>query len=122
PIFGPAFRVKADVLPGQGRYRVVWFEPTKQGRYHLFCAEYCGANHAGMIGWVEVMQPQEFQSWLGGGGGGESMASAGQKLFQQLACNNCPKNDGTGRGPLLESPFRKQGEFQGGQGITHHEK
>jgi protein SCO1/2 len=45
--FVPAFRVKADVLPGQGRYRVVWFEPTKPGRYHLFCAEYCGTNHSG---------------------------------------------------------------------------
>jgi len=119
--FVPAFRVKADVLPGQGRYRVVWFEPTKPGRYHLFCAEYCGANHAGMIGWVEVMQPQEFQSWLGGGGAGESMASAGQKLFQQLACNTCHKTDGTGRCPVLEGLFGKQVELQGGQKIAADE-
>jgi len=119
--FVPAFRVKADVLPGQGRYRVVWFEPTKPGRYHLFCAEYCRANHAGMIGWVEVMRPQEFQSWLGGGGAGESMASAGQKLFQQLACNTCHKTDGTGRCSVLEGLFGKQVELQGGQKITADE-
>src|SRR5215470_786527 len=119
--FVPAFRVKADVLPGQGRYRVVWFEPTKVGRYHLFCAEYCGANHSGMGGWVEVMQPQDFQAWLGGGVAGESMASSGQKLFQQLACNTCHKADGAGRCPALEGLFGKQVELQGGQKVTADE-
>ena len=34
----PAFRVKADVIPG--RYNSMWFTATKPGRYHLFCAEY----------------------------------------------------------------------------------
>ena len=43
--FVPAFRVKADVLPG--RYTTIWFQPTKPGRYHLFCAEYCGTRHSG---------------------------------------------------------------------------
>ena len=53
--FVPAFRVKADVLPG--RYTEVWFRPTKTGTYHLFCAEYCGTQHSGMIGEVIVMEP-----------------------------------------------------------------
>jgi cytochrome c oxidase subunit 2 len=119
--FVPAFRVKADVLPGQGRYRVVWFEPTKPGRYHLFCAEYCGTNHSGMIGWVEVMQPQEFQAWLSGSAAEGSMASSGQKLFQQLACNTCHKTDGAGRCPALEGVFGKQVELQGGQKIVADE-
>ena len=44
----PAFRIKADVLPG--RYTTTWFHPTKVGTYHLFCAEYCGTDHSGMIG------------------------------------------------------------------------
>ncbi|HYE66587.1 MAG TPA: cytochrome c oxidase subunit II, partial [Pyrinomonadaceae bacterium] len=48
--FVPAFRTKADVVPG--RFTTLWFEPTKPGRYHLFCAEYCGTNHSGMTGWV----------------------------------------------------------------------
>ena len=116
--FVPAFRVKADVLPGQGRYRVVWFEPTKPGRYHLFCAEYCGMNHSGMIGWVEVMQPQEFQTWLGAGGAEGSMASSGQKLFQQLPCATCHKTDGTGRCPVLEGLFGKQVQLQDGRTVT----
>ena len=40
--FVPAFRIKADVLPG--RYTTTWFRPTKAGTYHLFCAEYCGTQ------------------------------------------------------------------------------
>src|SRR5258708_10226358 len=39
----PAFRVKRDVLPG--RYSTMYFKPTKAGKYHLFCAEYCGTQH-----------------------------------------------------------------------------
>ena len=49
--FVPAFRVKADVIPG--RYNTMWFEATKPGTYHLFCAEYCGTKHSGMIGSVD---------------------------------------------------------------------
>jgi cytochrome c oxidase subunit 2 len=58
----PAFRIKQDVLPG--RYVQAWFQPTQTGRFHLFCAEFCGTNHSGMIGTVVVMEPQEFQDWL----------------------------------------------------------
>ncbi|HVR38780.1 MAG TPA: cytochrome c oxidase subunit II [Thermoanaerobaculia bacterium] len=94
----PVFRVKADVLPS--RYRTLWFTPTKTGRFHIFCAEYCGTEHSGMIGWVEVMEPTEYQRWLAGGTEG-SLASQGEKLFQKYACNTCHTNDATGRGPVL---------------------
>src|SRR6185369_13291494 len=63
--FVPAFRTKQDAVPG--RYSTTWFKPTKAGKYHLFCAEYCGTNHSRMIGWVYVMEPQEYQTWLSGG-------------------------------------------------------
>src|SRR6187402_1188028 len=75
----PAFRVKADVIPG--RYVNIWFNATKPGRYHLFCAEYCGTRHSGMIGEVIVMEANEYQEWLSGGGPEGSLASAGEKLF-----------------------------------------
>ena len=97
-LFFPAFRTKMDVLPS--RYRTMWFQGTKVGRYHIFCAEYCGTLHSGMIGWVEVMEPTEYQRWLAGGSEG-SMASQGEKLFQKYACNTCHTNDATGRGPVL---------------------
>ena len=60
----PAFRVKFDVLPG--RYTTAWFNPTKPGKYHLFCAEYCGTLHSGMIGWIYVMEPAEYETLAGG--------------------------------------------------------
>src|SRR5213083_2216257 len=77
--FVPAFRVKFDVIPG--RYVNIWFHPIKAGRYRLFCAEYCGTRHSGMTGEVIVMEPAEYQAWLGGGAQGGSLADAGQKLF-----------------------------------------
>lgn len=119
--FVPAFRVKADVLPGQGRYRTIWFEATKPGRYHLFCAEYCGMNHSGMIGWVEVMRPQEFQAWLNLGGAEGSMASSGLKLFKQLPCGSCHKDDGRGRCPVLEGLYGKQVRLEDGRIVTADE-
>ena len=54
----PAFRIKKDVLPG--RYSSIWFQATKIGTYHFFCAQYCGADHSGMIGWVYVMTPTDY--------------------------------------------------------------
>jgi cytochrome c oxidase subunit II len=97
-LFFPNFRTKADVLPN--RYRVMWFQATRVGRYHIFCAEYCGTLHSGMIGWVEVMEPTDYQRWLAGGAEG-SLASQGEKLFQKYACNTCHTNDATARGPVL---------------------
>ena len=61
----PAFRTKADVLPG--RYTTEWFRPTKVGQYHIFCAEYCGTKHSGMIGTVYVMNQQDYNDWLAPG-------------------------------------------------------
>jgi len=54
----PAFRAKMDVLPGQ--YSYLWFNATKTGTYHLFCAEYCGTGHSRMIGKVIVMEQAEY--------------------------------------------------------------
>jgi len=99
----PAFRVKFDVLPG--RYTTAWFNPTKPGKYHLFCAEYCGTLHSGMIGSIYVMEPAEYEQWLAGGSGGESLAGSGEKLFQYLACANCHSMDKPGRCPNLQGLF-----------------
>ena len=115
-LFVPAFRVKADVIPG--RYSSIWFEPTKAGTYHLFCAEYCGTKHSGMTGQVIVMEPDEYQKWLSGGQGEGSLASAGQKLFADLACNTCHRPDAQGRGPVLNGLFGKTVDLQSGNRIV----
>jgi cytochrome c oxidase subunit 2 len=90
----PAFRVQKDVVPGM--YTSIWFQATETGRYHFFCNSYCGTNHALMGGYVTVMKPGDYEQWLSGGIRGESMVSAGAKLYEQLACITC---HGTGKGP-----------------------
>ncbi len=95
----PAFRVKKDVVPG--RYSAVWFEATKVGKYHLFCAEYCGAEHSKMIGSVYVMSRDDYQAWLAGGVEGLEPAASGEALFEQYACQTCHEVKGSGRGPSL---------------------
>ena len=114
----PAFRTKMDVLPS--RYRVMWFQATKVGRYHIFCAEYCGTLHSGMIGWVDVMEPTDYQRWLAGGTEG-SLASQGEKLFQKYACITCHTGDTGGRGPVLQGLYGTQVRLNDGRFVTADE-
>ncbi len=60
--FVPNFRVKQDAVPG--RDILVWFEVTKPGQYELPCAELCGFGHSGMLGWVFVHTPEDFEKFL----------------------------------------------------------
>jgi cytochrome c oxidase subunit 2 len=95
----PAFRMKKDAVPG--RYNTAWFQATTPGRYHLFCAEYCGTKHSTMIGAIVVMEPAQYQAWLAGGTQGRSLASAGETLFRDMACITCHRGDSGARGPDL---------------------
>ena len=114
--FVPAFRMKADLVPG--KFTTQWFEATKTGTYHLFCAEYCGMNHSGMIGSIIVMEPREFDNWLSGNTGTTTPAAAGQQLYQTLGCASCHGANGEGgRGPTLLGVFGKQTQLVGGQTI-----
>ncbi|QDT55167.1 Cytochrome c oxidase subunit 2 precursor [Caulifigura coniformis] len=102
----PAFRTKQDVLPG--RFTTAWFEATKPGTYHLFCAEYCGTQHSKMVGSVVVMSPTEYEEWLAGRGSDVSPEVAGAALFEQHRCGSC-HGPATAqmRGPTLEGIFGK---------------
>ena len=115
----PAFRTKQDVVPG--RYSTVWFQATKPGKYHLFCAEYCGTNHSGMGGYVYAMEPQDYENWLSGGASEGSLAQNGQKLFESLACVNCHKVDHTGRCPSLEGVYGTTVKLSGGATVKADE-
>ena len=115
----PAFRVKQDVVPG--RYSQMWFTATKPGTYHLFCAEYCGNQHSGMIGWVYAMEPAAFEAWLSGPGGEGSMASRGEKLFQQYGCSTCHLLDTQGRCPNLRGVFGNPVKLSDGTQVTADE-
>jgi len=115
----PAFRIKQDVVPG--KYTTMWFQADKPGKYHLFCAEYCGTQHSGMRGWVHVMEPVDYENWLSGAVAGETMAEAGERLFQQLGCVSCHRADAAGRGPDLRGVFGSQVLLQSGEKVVADE-
>jgi cytochrome c oxidase subunit 2 len=116
--FVPAFRMKQDVLPG--RYTVAWFRATKPGTYHLFCAEYCGTQHSGMIGSIVVQEPAQYEAWMSGGSTGP-LSATGEKIFAELGCSTCHRTDAQGRGPSLQGVFGKPVQLEDGRTVTADE-
>lgn len=114
--FIPAFRVKQDVVPG--KYTSEWFKPTRPGEYHIFCSQYCGTQHAQMIGRVVVMQPQEYEKWLKTGEQTESILRAGERLFRDRGCSGCHAPNSTVHAPLLEGLYRKPVPLADGTMVT----
>ncbi len=99
----PDFRVKREVIPG--RYSTVWFEATTPGTYHLFCTQYCGTKHAGMIGEVTVLSPEDYKKWTEGSTSGMSLAQNGERLFASMGCNACHSGNAAARGPSLAGVY-----------------
>jgi len=116
--FIPAFRIKQDVLPG--RYTTEWFKATKPGRYHLFCAEYCGTMHSGMGGDIVVMEPQEYAQWMAGGPSAP-LQETGKQLFASLGCSTCHRLDVQGRGPNLQGIYNKPVLLEDGRTVIADE-
>ena len=108
----PAFRKKLDVLPG--RYSRTWFEATRVGEYHLFCAEYCGTKHSEMIGTVHVLEPGDYERWLAGGAGDETPVEAGERIFTAMRCDTCHDQGPGARGPALGGRFGGEVALDGG--------
>ncbi len=110
--FIPAFRIKHDVVPGQ--YQTMWFQATQTGRFHLFCAEYCGTDHSGMGGWVTAMTPADYENWLSGGGKNGTMTEFGERLFTQFGCASCHVMGAQGRCPTLQYVYGHPVELEVG--------
>ena len=102
--FMPAFRIKRDVVPG--RAAQLSFRPLRPGVFHLFCAEYCGTDHARMTGRIVVMEENEFSRWLASQDVTGTLAAQGERLFRQLGCGGCHGN-GPVRAPRLEDLYGK---------------
>lgn len=116
-LFIPAFRVKHDVLPN--RYTSVWFEPTKVGEYPLFCTEYCGTQHSGMLSKVFVMEQDDFDEWLLQAGASNfdemPLEQYGEVLYSRQACIGCHSVDGSRLvGPSFQGLFGSQRQFDDG--------
>jgi len=108
----PAFRTKQDVVPG--RYTTSWFEAKQQGRFHLFCAEYCGTDHSKMIGEVVAMEPSEYQAWIAGTVSDVPPAVAGEKLFYNYNCQTCHGQ----RAPTLAGLYGKRVQLTDGSTVV----
>ena len=128
-LYIPAFRVKQDVTPGS--ISSLWFEATKEGTYDLFCAEYCGLWHSGMISKVEVVSEAKFNQWLiqtkieqerqnNLAQTPELLAKMGSDLFKTKGCVACHSlNDQRLVGPALNNIFGKERSFiDGSKGIV----
>jgi cytochrome c oxidase subunit 2 len=111
----PAFRVRHDVVPGH--YDSLWFTASKPGRYRLFCTEYCGLEHSGMVGWVNVMEEREYANWMSGGGTGGSLSQQGEALFAQYGCSTCHLMDQQGRCPVLRGLYNKPVQLNDGRTV-----
>ena len=99
----PDFRVKREVIPG--RYSTVWFEATEPGTYHIFCTQYCGTQHSGMIGEVTALSPEDYKKWTQESTSGMSLAQNGERLFASMGCNACHSGSAAARGPNLAGVY-----------------
>lgn len=115
----PAFRVKQDVLPA--RTTELWFKATRVGVYHLFCMEYCGADHSTMGGRVIVMKPTDYGQWLSSHAPALDLAAQGAKLFREHGCRGCHEPGSVVHAPQLEGLYGKTVMLQGGEHVTADE-
>ena len=103
-LFIPAFRVKEDVVPGLTTQ--LWFIAEENGEYNLFCTEYCGVGHSGMITKVLVMEPEEFNKWYMK----KPLSEAGPALLKAKRCLGCHSLDGSKKvGPTFKGLFGRAG-------------
>jgi len=116
----PAFRLKQDVVPG--KVVSLWFQATRPGAYHLFCAEYCGTKHSAMGGRVVAMAPEDYAAWLAAGNTGGDLAARGRRLFTQYGCAGCHTPGATVHAPPLEGLYGRMVVVENGQFVRADER
>jgi cytochrome c oxidase subunit II len=93
-LFIPAFRLKEDVVPGYNNY--MWFRPTMKGEFDIFCAEYCGLNHSGMLSKVVVLDSTDYNKWFAELiKSGPAVEPPGLGLLRKNNCLSCHSLDGS---------------------------
>jgi cytochrome c oxidase subunit 2 len=115
----PDFRVKREVIPG--RYTTVWFNATTPGVYHLFCTQYCGTQHSGMIGEITALSPDDYKKWTQESTSGMSLAQNGERLFASMGCNACHSGNAAARGPNLAGVFGSHLQLVSGDSVLVNE-
>jgi cytochrome c oxidase subunit 2 len=114
--FIPAFRTKADVIPG--RYNSLWFEATKTGVFPVECTQYCGTRHSYMLTAVKVLEPEAYATWIKAAANpaaGLTPAEFGAIVYKKRGCNACHTLDGVrGIGPSWKGIFNQTHKFADG--------
>ena len=125
--FIPALRIKQDVIPG--RYTSLWFEAEKEGEYQVYCTEYCGAEHSGMLASMKVLSPEKFDEWLADDPmkeyEGLTLAARGELVVNKKACTACHVFNAEENGPLapgLKNLVGKKREFSDGSTLVANEE
>ncbi|EKE44604.1 Cytochrome c oxidase, subunit II [Oceaniovalibus guishaninsula JLT2003] len=117
--FVPAFRLKQDVVPG--RISILYFEPTRTGRYPLECAEYCGTDHARMGGEVVVMEPELYASWTAAQPQADNLAREGAALFTAAGCSGCHSPASSVHAPQLDGVYGRVVNLIDGRSVVADE-
>jgi cytochrome c oxidase subunit 2 len=115
--FVPAFRAKQDVVPG--RYTAYWFNANREGTFQVFCAEYCGDRHSGMLAKVHVVSREKYDNWLETEPyKGLSSIEIGQKIYagRCVACHTL--TDAKNVGPGFKGVFGRTEHIEGGPDIV----
>jgi len=120
-LYIPSFRIKQDAVPG--RYTALWFRAEKMGEFHVFCTEFCGTSHSGMITTLKVVSQEDFDKWLIQESEVSTLpvAQRGAKIFQTRACASCHNVDNLNAkvGPTLYKAFGvKNHEMEDGSKVT----
>ena len=100
----------------------VRFTADQPGDYHVFCAQYCGTDHARMIGHAVVMQPAAFERWLTSGSAPQSMAAEGAARFRQYGCSGCHGASASVHAPKLEGLFGRRVQLSDGSSVIADER
>jgi len=128
-LFVPVLRVKQDIPPG--RYSKLWFNVNQPVEANLFCAEYCGDSHSGMITKFQAHEKADFDAWFtrekdwrnwemtlpDGTKRKYTPAEAGEKFYRERGCQSCHSVDGTVKvGPTWKGLFGSERSYTSAKG------
>ena len=111
-LYLPALRIQMETLPD--RYTQLWFKADRPGTYRLFCSEYCGTDHSVMGGTLTIMQPADYQRWLGQSSTSGSLVAQGRAAFSAHGCSGCHQGGSVVRAPSLAGLFGNPVPLQAG--------
>ncbi|MEP0842988.1 MAG: cytochrome c oxidase subunit II [Phycisphaerae bacterium] len=100
--FLPHMRMKRDAVPGLRG--VIYFTPTRTGRFDLACAELCGPQHYSMAGMFEVLSQEQYDAWYQ-----ERLDEVAEQIGEPAA------EEPTTEEPASSEPAAEEGKTQEGK-------